>query len=119
MNKREFLVVSTGGLACCVRASDTSRNVSAAVIGGMTMTSLWQEIVVRFETRTGMTVQTVATGQRPILAEAMRVGEVDLLTMHSGDITTDLVADGYGRNYLIPRGLAVQASPSVLKQAQS
>ena len=29
------------------------------------------------------------------------------------------VADGYGRNYLIPRGLAVKASPGVLKQAHS
>jgi large subunit ribosomal protein L9 len=27
------------------------------------------------------------------------------------------VADGFGRNYLIPRGLAVRATPSVLKQA--
>jgi large subunit ribosomal protein L9 len=29
------------------------------------------------------------------------------------------VADGYGRNYLIPRGMAVMASPGALKQAQS
>ncbi|MCB8950962.1 MAG: 50S ribosomal protein L9 [Ardenticatenales bacterium] len=29
------------------------------------------------------------------------------------------VADGYGRNYLIPRGLAVKASPKVMKQAES
>ncbi len=28
------------------------------------------------------------------------------------------VADGYGRNYLIPKGLAVLASPNVMKQAQ-
>lgn len=28
------------------------------------------------------------------------------------------VADGYGRNYLIPRGMAVMADPSVLKQAE-
>jgi large subunit ribosomal protein L9 len=28
------------------------------------------------------------------------------------------VADGYGRNYLIPNGLAVKASSSVLKQAE-
>ncbi len=27
------------------------------------------------------------------------------------------VADGYGRNYLIPKGMAVVANPSVLKQA--
>lgn len=28
------------------------------------------------------------------------------------------VADGYGRNFLIPRGLAVMASPGAIKQAQ-
>ena len=28
------------------------------------------------------------------------------------------VAPGYGRNYLIPKGLAVKASPSVMKQAE-
>ena len=28
------------------------------------------------------------------------------------------VAPGYGRNYLIPKGLAVQATPSALKQAE-
>ena len=40
----------------------------------------------------------MATGPRPDLDEAMRAGKVDLLTMHSGDITTDLVADGFGIN---------------------
>jgi large subunit ribosomal protein L9 len=29
------------------------------------------------------------------------------------------VADGYGRNYLIPRGLAVVATPGALKQAEA
>ena len=29
------------------------------------------------------------------------------------------VADGYGRNYLIPRGMAVKATPNVLKQAET
>ncbi|HSH01268.1 MAG TPA: 50S ribosomal protein L9 [Anaerolineae bacterium] len=29
------------------------------------------------------------------------------------------VAAGYGRNYLVPRGLAIKATPKVLKQAQS
>ena len=28
------------------------------------------------------------------------------------------VADGYGRNYLIPKGMAVVATPSVMKQAE-
>ncbi len=29
------------------------------------------------------------------------------------------VADGYGRNYLIPQGMAVKASPNVMKQAEA
>src|SRR6516162_5979324 len=70
--------------------------VRCAVIGGMTMTGLWQEIAKRFEAKTGYKIEVVATGPRPGLDEAMRAGKVDLLTMHSGDITTDLVADGYG-----------------------
>jgi len=72
--------------------------VRCAVIGGMTMTGLWQNIAKMFEAQTGYQVEVVATGPRPILDAAMRAGKVDLLTMHSGDITTDLVADGYGVN---------------------
>ncbi len=49
-----------------------------------------------FENKTGYKVEVTATGPRPILDEVMRAGKVDLLTMHSGDITTDLVADGFG-----------------------
>jgi tungstate transport system substrate-binding protein len=72
--------------------------IRCAVIGGMTMTGLWQQITKRVEQESGYKIEVVATGPRPILDEAMRAGKVDLLTMHSGDITTDLVADGYGMN---------------------
>jgi len=94
------------GLVLCLTVS-CSRNdpkpadpriIRCAVIGGMTMTGLWPEIAKKFEAETGYHVQVVATGPRPILDEAMRAGKVDLLTMHSGDITTDLVADGFGVN---------------------
>lgn len=81
-----------------VEAPTDSHVVRCAVIGGMTMTGLWQEIAKMFEQQTGYRVEVVATGPRPILDTAMRAGKVDLLTMHSGDITTDLVADGYGVN---------------------
>lgn len=64
------------------------------VIGGMTMTGMWQEVVKMFEQQAPYKVALVVTGQRPILTQAMRSGKVDLLTMHSGDITTNLVADG-------------------------
>ena len=36
---------------------------------------------------------------------------------YAGEVAN--VADGYGRNYLIPRGLAVKATSSVLKDAES
>jgi tungstate transport system substrate-binding protein len=73
--------------------------IRAAVIGGMSLTTdLWNEISKMFEADTGYKVEVVAAGPRPRLAQAMRKGKVDLLTMHSGDITTDLVADGYAVN---------------------
>jgi tungstate transport system substrate-binding protein len=72
--------------------------IRCAVIGGMTMTGLWPAISKMFEAESGYRVEVVATGQRPLLDAALREGKVDLLTMHSGDITTDLVADGFGVN---------------------
>src|SRR5215472_16759659 len=75
-----------------------SHVVRCAVIGGMTMTGLWPEIVKMFEAQTGYRCELVATGPRPEISEVFRAGKADLITMHSGDITTDLVADGYGAN---------------------
>jgi len=81
-----------------VEAPADAHVVRCAVIGGMTMTGLWPEIVKMFEADSGYHVELVVTGPRPDLDKAMRAGKVDLLTMHSGDITTDLVADGFGVN---------------------
>lgn len=36
---------------------------------------------------------------------------------YAGEVYT--VADGYGRNFLLPKGLAVKATPDVMKQAES
>jgi tungstate transport system substrate-binding protein len=94
-----FAVISINYLGCrsLNPHSVTGQGVvRVAVIGGMTMTGLWPEISQMFEKETGYRIDLVATGQREKLAEALREGKVDLLTMHSGDITTDLVADGYG-----------------------
>jgi tungstate transport system substrate-binding protein len=74
------------------------RVVRCAVIGGMTMTGLWPELVKMFEAGSGYRCELVATGPRPEISEVFRAGKADLITMHSGDITTDLVADGYGIN---------------------
>jgi tungstate transport system substrate-binding protein len=78
--------------------SPDSHVVRCAVIGGMTMTGLWPEIVKMFEAESGYRCELAATGPRPEISEVFRAGKADLITMHSGDITTDLVADGYGVN---------------------
>jgi tungstate transport system substrate-binding protein len=86
--------------SCSQGSRPTADNhvVRCAVIGGMSMTGLWPEIAKMFEVETGYKTELVVTGPRPELDKAMREGKVDLLTMHSGDITTDLVADGFGIN---------------------
>lgn len=77
---------------------ENAKTVRCAVIGGMTMTKLWPEIAKRFEAKTGYTTVVIRTGPRDMIAKPFREGRADLLTMHSGDITTDLVCDGYGIN---------------------
>ncbi len=62
------------------------------------MTGMWQELARQFETNTGYKVKLVAAGPKPVLVEAFHKGEADLLTMHSSDDSTDLVADGYAVN---------------------
>jgi tungstate transport system substrate-binding protein len=95
-----FALLAIIATSCDQKAEAPADNhvVRCAVIGGMTMTGLWERIAEMFESQTGYKVEVVATGPRPILDAAMRAGKVDLLTMHSGDITTDLVADGFGTN---------------------
>jgi len=72
--------------------------IRVAVIGGMTMTGMWPALMKRFEANTGFKVEVVATGPKQILSGVFRQGKADLLTMHSSDATTDLVADGYALN---------------------
>lgn len=85
-------------LTSCATATKEQRPVRVAVIGGMMKTGLWPEIAKRFEADTGYKVELAMSGNRDLLAESFREGKADLLTMHSGDISTDLVADGYGVN---------------------
>ena len=91
-----FLV---GGCSNSSTADRTPKGVvRALVIGGMVKTGLWAEMTKLFEAHTGYKMKTVASGQRPYLAKMMREGKADVLTMHSGDITTDVVAGGYAVN---------------------
>lgn len=81
-----------------VASAEEKRPIRVAVIGGMTMTGMWQELTTKFEADNGWKVQLIATGPKATLIVPFQRGEIDLLTMHSSDQTTDLVADGYGFN---------------------
>jgi len=75
------------------------RVVRVVVIGGMTReVDLWPAVARKFEEKTGYRVELVDTGTVEVIAETFAAGEADLLTMHSSDATTNLVADGYGAN---------------------
>jgi len=82
----------------CIFGETASKPVRVAVIGGMTMTPLWGEIQKRFEAETGIPIEVAISGEKPVLARAMKEGRVDFLTMHSSDATTNLVADGWARD---------------------
>jgi tungstate transport system substrate-binding protein len=85
-------------LAGCATPTSENRVVRVAVIGGMMKTGLWPELTKRFEADTGYKVELALSGNRELLAEGFREGQADLVTMHSGDVSTDLVADGFGLN---------------------
>lgn len=85
--------------AQCGGAERDPRVVRVVVIGGMTReVDLWSEVARKFEEKTGYRVELVATGNVDVIAATFAAGEADLLTMHSSDTTTNLVADGYGAN---------------------
>jgi len=72
--------------------------IRVAVIGGMTMSGMWDKLAAQFEADTGWKTQLVITGPKDVISAPFKQGEVDLLTMHTSDKTTDLVADGFGVN---------------------
>lgn len=81
----------------CERPPET-QPIRVAVIGGMVMTGMWPKLAEQFEKDTGRKIELVATGPKDVLIPAFREGKVDLLTMHSSDEATSLVAGGLGIN---------------------
>ena len=78
--------------------AEDRRSIRVAVIGGMTMTGMWDKLAAQFEADTGWKTQLVITGPKDVISEPFKRGEIDVLTMHNADKTTDLVANGYGVN---------------------
>src|ERR1700688_2174620 len=76
--------------------AEERRPIRVAVIGGMTMTGMWDKLAAQFEADTGWKTQLVITGPKAVISAPFKRCEIDVLTMHTADKTTDLVADGYG-----------------------
>lgn len=90
-------------LTACSSASKPKTNsapppIRVAVIGGMVMTGLWQAVVDDFHYRTGLDVELAVTGPKDVLDAEFRKGGIDLVTLHSSDVATNLAADGLATN---------------------
>ena len=72
--------------------------VKVAVIGGMTLGGMWPELADQFTRETGWPVELVTTGPKAVLAEALKGGAVDLVTLHASDEATEMVANGLAKN---------------------
>ena len=95
---RLAILAFLAGLSAVSASAEDKEPIRVAVIGGMTMTGMWQELAAKFEADTGWKTQLIITGPKDVISAPFKRGEVDLLTMHSSDQTTDLVANGYGVN---------------------
>ena len=113
MNRITLLLVTLlVGVGCHRNPAQTKPvPVRVGVIGGMTMTGMWQEVSTAFTKQTGIPVELAATGPKEILDAEFRKGGIDLLSMHSSDTATNLVADGlcvsmqpWARNELVITG---------------
>jgi tungstate transport system substrate-binding protein len=103
LRRRAFVslaLASVAGVASSPFAlAEDRKPVRVAVIGGMTMTGMWEKLTAQFQADTGWKIELVVTGPKDVISEPFKKGEVDLLTMHGGaDKTVNLVADGYGVN---------------------
>ncbi len=72
-----------------------TRVIRAAVIGGMQDTRFWPDLIEKYEKETGVHVEVVASGPKDGIAKVFRLGNIDIITMHSSDAIMNLVADAY------------------------
>lgn len=74
--------------------SDPKPPVRVAIIGGMTMSGMWQALAEQFTNDTGWPVELVASGPKDTLQLALEGGTADLVTLHASDEAAEMVASG-------------------------
>lgn len=95
------LLAAVGLLSSCASPFREDRPIRVAVIGGMMRGGLWPELARSFESQSGFRTELVLSGNRDVVAEAMRAGQVDVVAMHAGETASNLVAAGYARHMRI------------------
>lgn len=93
-----LILLFAGMLTGCEDSKSSPEPVRVAVIGGMVMSGVWEKLSAQFEKDTGVKVELAVTGNKEVIGPAFREGVADVLTMHSSDVATDLVASGFARN---------------------
>lgn len=96
---RHFLLLTSWLFAVSVHSAGQANKepIRVAVIGGMTLGCMWPELTEKFTRETGWPVELVTTGPKAVLAEALKAGSVDLVTLHSSDEATEMVANGFAK----------------------
>lgn len=69
--------------------------VRVAAIGGINDQGFWKAVCERFEKKTGIPVETVATGNKDAIGDLFKRGGIDLITVQSAGVIVPLVAEGY------------------------
>ncbi|KXX64007.1 substrate-binding domain-containing protein [Marichromatium gracile] len=68
--------------------------VPVAVVGGLVMCGVWPALAEEAERATGLAIDTVAAAPKDQVVPRFASGEADLLLIHGGEATFDLVARG-------------------------
>lgn len=84
-----FLLIGT------LTLSASEQPIRVAIIGGMTMSGLWQKVAASFESTHHIPVEVVITGTKHELDVYTRSHTVDLITMHASDTMVELASSGY------------------------
>ena len=71
-----------------------AKPLRVAVIGGITMSGLWEEISAAFEKKYGIPTELVVTGPKGVLNAYVQKHPVDFITMHSSDTIANLDSSG-------------------------
>jgi tungstate transport system substrate-binding protein len=98
---RSLLLVLS--IALSVSAADQppkppAPSVRVAAIGGINDQGFWKAVADRFEQKTSIHVETVATGNKDAVADLFKRGGIDLVTVQAPQTITNLVADGFAND---------------------